>query len=403
MKIEEFTDPKGFLETQHVIIMFTDGRANMGGNPIPKVNQIKHLVIKNDLKREKKLDLYVFGVGTDVNKEDMNGMVSQRDQEKHFFKLPNLDEVQKMFDSMLDESTSVGLCGIHHYDKDNNRRAYPWLAQINVARPPQSSNCMGSLVTSSYILTAAHCFKEGDTPERISVTLEKDLAVKVEKYILHPEYDITAKQHMGIKEYYEFNVALIKLKEAVPMSVNLRPICVPCTRETNGALKLSDSDGTCKKHEDLLMSNELVEASFTSQMEPSTDVPRKIRNITIKRGKYRDACVEDAKKAAGINVTNAKDAVTDNFLCSGGTEPSTDNVACRGETGGATYVNKKDQLIQVGVVSWGVKDLCSKRNPNPLSQADSRDYHANLFSEKIQSFLKEHLGNDNIDNPLSFF
>ncbi|XP_067231817.1 complement factor B-like isoform X2 [Chanodichthys erythropterus] len=375
----------------------------MGGNPIPKVNQIKHLVIKNDLKREKKLDLYVFGVGTDVNKEDMNGMVSQRDQEKHFFKLPNLDEVQKMFDSMLDESTSVGLCGIHHYDKDNNRRAYPWLAQINVARPPQSSNCMGSLVTSSYILTAAHCFKEGDTPERISVTLEKDLAVKVEKYILHPEYDITAKQHMGIKEYYEFNVALIKLKEAVPMSVNLRPICVPCTRETNGALKLSDSDGTCKKHEDLLMSNELVEASFTSQMEPSTDVPRKIRNITIKRGKYRDACVEDAKKAAGINVTNAKDAVTDNFLCSGGTEPSTDNVACRGETGGATYVNKKDQLIQVGVVSWGVKDLCSKRNPNPLSQADSRDYHANLFSEKIQSFLKEHLGNDNIDNPLSFF
>lgn len=33
-----------------------------------------------------------------------------------------------------DESTSVGLCGIHQdYDKENKRRAYPWLAQINVA------------------------------------------------------------------------------------------------------------------------------------------------------------------------------------------------------------------------------------------------------------------------------
>ncbi|XP_048021307.1 complement factor B-like [Megalobrama amblycephala] len=403
MKIEELTDPKGFLETQHVIIMFTDGQANMGGNPIPKVNQIKHLVIKNDPKREKKLDLYVFGVG-DVYKDDINGLVSQRDEEKHFFMLPDLDEVQKTFDSMIDESTSVGLCGIHQdYDGDNKRRAYPWLAQINVARPPQGSNCMGSLVTSSFILTAAHCFKEGDEADKITVTLEKGLAVRVEKYILHPDYDITAKQHMGIKENYEFDVALIKLEKAVTMSVNLRPICVPCTRETNGALKLSDSDGTCKKHEELLMSNELVEASFTSKMEFTTDAPRKIRNITIKRGKYRDACVEDAKKVPGINVTNAKDVVTDNFLCSGGTEPKTDDIACKGETGGATYVNKKDRLIQVGVLSWGVKDLCSKRNPDPLSQAHTRDYHANLFSEKIQSFLKEHLGNDNIDHPLSFF
>ncbi|ROL50173.1 Complement factor B [Anabarilius grahami] len=352
-----------FLVRLHVF-----GQANMGGNPIPKVNQIKHLVTKNDPKREKKLDLYVFGVGDDVNKEDINGMVSERDQEKHFFKLSDLDEVQKPFDSMIDESTSVGLCGIHQdYDEDNKRSAFPWLVQINVARPPQGSNCMGSLVTSSYILTAAHCFKEGDTPDRISVTLEKGLAVKVEKYILHPDYNITAKQHMGIKEYYEFDVALIQLKKAVTMSVNLRPICVPCTRETNGALKLSDSDGTCKKHGE------------------------------------RDACVEDAKKAEGINVINAKDVVTDNVLCSGGTEPKTDDVACKGEAGGATYVNKKDRLIQVGVVSWGVKDLCTKGKPDPLSQADTRDYHTNLFSEKIQSFLKEHLGNDNIGHPLSFF
>lgn len=38
--------------------------------------------------------------------------------------------------------------------------------------------------------------------------------------------------------------------------------------------------------EELLMSNELVEASFTSKMDTTTNVPRKIRNIKIKRGKY---------------------------------------------------------------------------------------------------------------------
>ncbi|XP_016376833.1 complement factor B-like, partial [Sinocyclocheilus rhinocerous] len=401
MKIEELNNATTFSETQHIVILFTDGQANMGGNPKRKVNQIKYLVTKNDPMREKNLDLYVFGLGDDVNQEDINGLVSQRDQEKYFFKLKNLTEVQEMFNDMIDESTSVGLCGIVWEGLENKRRAFPWLAQINIQHTSsKGSNCMGSLVSSSYILTAAHCFKEGDTPDRIIVKLEKDLIVKVKNFTLHPEYNPTAKQHMEIQEYYEFDVALIQLVTAVEMSFNLRPICIPCTRETNGALKLSDSEGTCRKHEEILMSNELVEAAFTSEMDTDNS-PKNIKNITIKLGKYRDACVEDAKKAKGINVKNAREAVTDNFLCSGGNEPKTDDVACKGESGGATYVNKKGRVVQVGVISWGVKDVCKEKR-SFTSDADSRDYHSNLFSEKIRSFLKEHLENDRIGQPLQF-
>ncbi len=47
----------------------------------------------------------------------------------------------------------------------------------------------------------------------------------------------------------------------------------------------------------------------------------------------RDACVEDAKKSEGITAKNAKDIVTDNFLCSGGIEPTVDDIACKGEFG----------------------------------------------------------------------
>ncbi|XP_016109746.1 complement factor B-like isoform X2 [Sinocyclocheilus grahami] len=401
MKIEELNNATTFSETQHIVILFTDGQANMGGNPKRKVNQIKYLFTKNDPMREKNLDLYVFGIGDDVNQEDINGLVSQRDQEKYFFKLKDLTEVQEMFNDMIDESTSVGLCGIVWEGLQNKRRAFPWLAQINIQHTSsKGSNCMGSLVSSSYILTAASCFKEGDTPDRIIVQLEKDLIVKVKHFTLHPEYNPTAKQHMGIQEYYEFDVALIQLVTAVEMSFNLRPICIPCTRETNGALKLSDSQGTCRKHEEILMSNELVEAAFTSEMD-TDNCPKNIKNITIKLGKYRDACVEDAKKAKGINVKNAREAVTDNFLCSGGNEPKTDDVACKGDSGGATYVNKKGRVIQVGVISWGVKDVCKEKR-SFTSDADSRDYHSNLFSEKILSFLKKHLENDRIGQPLKF-
>ncbi|KAK7143658.1 hypothetical protein R3I93_014731 [Phoxinus phoxinus] len=200
MKLEEINNATSFLETQHIIIVFTDGHANMGGDPIPKVNKIKYHIIKNDPKREKKLDLYVFGVGKDVNKYDVNGLVSLRDEEKYFFMLPDLDKVQETFDQMIDESTSVELCGIHQdYDDENKRRAFPWLAQINVVRSPHGSNCMGSLVTSTYILTAAHCFKNGDTADKITVDLEKNLKVlKVEKYIIHPKYNKTAYENKGI-------------------------------------------------------------------------------------------------------------------------------------------------------------------------------------------------------------
>uniref|UniRef100_A0A671SAT6 C3/C5 convertase n=1 Tax=Sinocyclocheilus anshuiensis TaxID=1608454 RepID=A0A671SAT6_9TELE len=389
-----YTAILGSMKVEELNNATTFSQANMGGNPKRKVNQIKHLVTKNDPNREKNLDLYVFGLGDDVNQEDINGLVSQRDQEKYFFKLKDLTEVQEMFNDMIGTSTSVGLCGIVWEGLENKRSAFPWLAQINIQ---VSSNCMGSLVSSSYILTAAHCFKEGDTPDRIIVKLEKDL---VKKFTLHPEYNPTAKQHMGIQEYYEFDVALIQLVTAVEMSFNLRPICIPCTRETNGALKLSDSEGTCKKHEEILMSNELVEAAFTSDMD-TDNIPKNIKNITIKLGKYRDACVEDAKQAEGINVKNAREAVTDNFLCSGDGSLYLVLIYCLGESGGATYVNKKGRVIQVGVISWGVKDVCKEKR-SFTSDADSRDYHSNLFSEKIRSFLKEHLENDRIGQPLKF-
>ncbi|XP_016428702.1 complement factor B-like [Sinocyclocheilus rhinocerous] len=403
MNIEELNNATAFSEMQHIIILFSDGHTNMGGNPKPKLDQIKRLVIKNDPKREKKLDLYVFGVGGDVNQEDVNGLVSQRDQEKYFFKLQDLTKVQQMFDDMIDESTSVGLCGIVWEGLENKRRAFPWLAQINIVRPSKGSNCMGSLVTSSYILTAAHSFKDGDTADKITVKLEKDMGIcKSKKYVIHPDYNLIAKLEMGIQEFYEFDVALIQLEKPVDISSNLRPICIPCTKETNGALKLSESEGSCKKHEEILMSNELVEAAFTSDMDSEKGNSLKtIKNITFKLGKYRDACVEDAIKAKGIEVKNAREAVTDNFLCSGGIEPKTDDVACKGDSGGASYVIKNGRVIQVGIISWGVKDIC-KESKKFTSDADSRDYHSNLFSEKIRSFLKEHLENDRIGNPLKF-
>nr|XP_055035658.1 complement factor B-like [Misgurnus anguillicaudatus] len=402
MLIEKEIDKKSFLETQHIVILFSDGQANMGGNPKPKVDQIKDLVIQKDPSREEKLDLYVFGMGDDVNAEDINHFKTDRGNEKFFFKLRDLHDLKETFDTMIDEGTSVKLCGLYKdYDDGSNshkRRQYPWLAKISVTRSDGTiSKCIGSLVTSTFILTAAHCFKFGDTADRITVDMEsKSKGIKVKEYIPHPSYNVAAKRDKGISEYYEFDIALLQLEDPVIMSPDIRPICIPCTKETSGALKLSDREGTCKKHEEMLLSADTVNAAFMS------DIGGKIeqKDITIKRGNLWDACIEDAKKAKGITATNAKDIVSHNFLCSGGIEPTTDDVACKGDSGGATFVPGA-RLIQVGIVSWGVKDMCA-RSPKPKSEKDSRDYHTNLFSPEIRSFLKEYLGNERIGTPLTF-
>ncbi|XP_042566890.1 complement factor B-like [Cyprinus carpio] len=403
MQIEQLSKKEDFKQTQHIIIIHSLGQANMGGNPRPWVDQIKALIKQNALSEEENLELYVFGVGDTVNAESINDLKTDRGNEKFFFKLKSLDALQKTFDEMIDEGTSVALCGLYrdYYDdtESHKRQQYPWLAKISVTRNNgKISNCLGSLVTSSFILTAAHCFRFGDTPDRITVDLGSDIkGIKVKDYIPHPRYDIAAKKKMGIPEYYEFDVALIQLKKPVIMEIGLRPICIPCTKETSGALKLSDREGTCKKHQEELMSAETVKASFMSVVEKSIEK----KQITIKQGKWRDACVEDAKKAKGINATNAKDIVTDNFLCSGGIVPTVDDVACKGDSGGATFVVPGNRLVQVGIVSWGVKDLC-KNNQKPKSDSHTRDYHTNLFSPEVREFLKRYLENEKLGTPLKF-
>lgn len=55
-----------------------------------------------------------------------------------------------------------------------------------------------------------------------SVSFSPLIGIKVKQYIPHPRYNLRAKKHMGIPEYYEFDVALIQLVEPLIMGVDLR-------------------------------------------------------------------------------------------------------------------------------------------------------------------------------------
>ncbi|KAL4648196.1 complement factor B [Arapaima gigas] len=382
-----------FKDIRHVIIFFSDGQANMGGSPDENVARIKSLVRSVEGKnRDDYLDIYTFGVGPEIEEEVLNRIRSHKDGETHFFKLKEISQLDEAFDKMIDESDSVGLCGLHReYVTDNNRQKFPWLAKISVTREAADSTCIGSLISSRFVVTAAHCFKLEDTEnfQKIKVYVDSPRAYKVKKLTPHPKYDNQAKKNMGISEFYDYDVALIELEKDVPFTAYVRPICIPCTKETSRAIRLPDTV-SCKDQGEFLLQNNFEQASFMS--EHLTKYQQK--NVSIRLNSQRPNCIKDAlltvKEEHRGNVKET-DIVTDNFLCTGGIDGpqgQTDDISCKGDSGGALYVQRRRRLVQVGVVSWGTKDMCKAGKPQ--SDETSRDFHINLF--KIKDFLKQHLG-----------
>ncbi|XP_032388691.1 complement factor B [Etheostoma spectabile] len=398
-----------FKEHRHVLIFFTDGAYNMGGSPAPTVERIKNMVYMNQTgvpgtatqSREEYLDIYIFAIGAEIFDSDLQPLATGIG-ERHYYKMSDIKDLQETFDDIIDEEEVKGLCGLHKgYEttRKDKRHRYPWWASITVKNDGPPRDCLGSLVTPKFVLTAAHCFKFEDLAEHVTVTIDdgQGKVKKVKTFKTHPLYNIRAKETKGVKEFYDYDVALIQLEEDVNISSTVRPICIPCTQETSDALKLVGKS-TCKDQEDILLKNHLESLSFLTK----TGLSVAEKDVKAKIGDNRDVCIRHALGAPGITTKDPKEVVTDNFLCTGGQDPTIDHISCKGDSGGAVFKNYEHRTIQVALVSWGTKDLCGSRGGLVVSDQTSRDFHINLF--RVVPFLKSILGNDTILDyaPLTF-
>ncbi|KAE8585299.1 hypothetical protein XENTR_v10021270 [Xenopus tropicalis] len=341
---------ESFMKIHNVILLMTDGKFNMGGDPREEMKVIRRFLnvgtSKDDL-REEYLDVYVFGLGSDIDQPEINDLASKKDKEVHTFHLENVDKMKEFFELMIDESDVMDTCGLskyHSVDPDERTRAsemFPWIAKITISGS-SVQYCKGTILSPYFILTAAHCFHLDDKNQKIQVIVDgKEYPVK--QPYRHPKYNPISKVDKNIKRAFDYDVELLELQKKIEFSVTARPICIPCTQSTAQVLKVPGAP--CSSHEKALLSEEEVKAIFIAEESKN---PLEQKNVIIKRGSKRTACLEAAKKAPELkNVTDIEDAVTEQFLCTGGIEPVVDPPVCKGDSGGPLIIPVRRRYVQV--------------------------------------------------------
>uniref|UniRef100_H3AB70 C3/C5 convertase n=1 Tax=Latimeria chalumnae TaxID=7897 RepID=H3AB70_LATCH len=361
---------RNFMEIRHVIVLLTDGESGMpsfhGAREKAEADNMKPICL---LKRRcsSHTDIYVFGVGKDVDLAELNSLASKKPKEKHVFIVKNLDDLQKSFDEIVDDSKTGTMCGIaKDYSEADIQEKHPW----HVNRVPKSDNCMGSIVSSRWILTAAHCFNSSDTKELERVSVVLDLSP-------YTQY-LSPNTYLSI--FLCFRKCNLSFLEALFIAFRGGAVgsgghsCDVCVEGTKGT---TSKERTC------------ADKKWSQCQDPDAfgSISPEMVQVSVRPLWQKNLCNEQAKRAPGYeNVTDISEVVTDRFLCTGGTYPHVEPITCKGESGGALFTQKKKRFFQVGVISWGIFDSCARRR-NPPDYA--RDYHLNLF--KVLPWLQENL------------
>ncbi|XP_010743494.3 tissue-type plasminogen activator [Larimichthys crocea] len=212
----------------------------------------------------------------------------------------------------------------------------PWIAAIFLQKGKRF-NCGGSLISPCWVVTAAHCFPDGNETniEQLSVYLgktnikeedaEKEQRFTVEKLIIHQEYKDGNFNH---------DIALLKIRskngECAMKSASARTVCLP------------------PLHTQLPAGFQCSIAGFGMERQMAWHFSNSLKQTNVKLISQAD-CKSESYYG---------DLITKNMFCAGSPDWSTD--ACSGDSGGPLVCEVSGRMFLFGVVSWG--DGCAREN-----------------------------------------
>nr|DBA16547.1 TPA: hypothetical protein GDO54_003929 [Pyxicephalus adspersus] len=204
---------------------------------------------------------------------------------------------------------------------------FPWQVLITA----NSNAGAGALLYDKWIITAAHVLYGVDLPQLalkmgfISRNDTNFYKAVPEAIYIHPSY--------RNDETYNHDIALIKLKNKVPINKNILGICLP-TKEDQYQISESEKDN----HAGLVSGWGATERNARS---------RHLRFVQVD-------IINHGKCAHTYSQKLVKAKVTENMICAGHEDGGKDS--CHGDSGGPlVFLNYKNKSWFIGgIVSWGV-------------------------------------------------